>query len=139
MIDATREGTNLKKNESSIVYCIPCSGCQNKYIGETYRGLDKRLNKHMLDIKFHRTSNSLVQHIDTDNHLPEWKNARVIHRGINKSIRKALESMHIELESSTNSRSGFITWSRSAAAIANRNWQSKERGRSQKRTLSDPT
>ena len=93
----------------------------------------------MLDIKFNRTSNSLVQHIDTDNHLPDWQKAKVIHRGINKPLRKALECMHIELEQSTNNRSGSISWSKTAAAIANRNWQLNENGRSQKTALSDPT
>ena len=69
--DATREGDNPRKNESSIVYCIPCGGCQRKYIGETNRGLMIRLKEHQSDIKFHRTSNALVQHIDIHNHLPD--------------------------------------------------------------------
>ena len=139
VIDVTREGTNLNKNELSVVYNIPCSGCQYKYIGETSRGLTTRILEHRSDVRFHRTSNAIVQHNDTDNRLPDWQNAKVIHRGINKSLRKALESMHIELEQSTNNRSGFVTWSKTAAAIANRNWQLKENGRSQKRALSDPT
>ena len=137
--DATREGDNPRKNESSIVYCIPCGGCPRKYFGESNRGLFARIKEHRADVKFHRTSNSLVQHIDTHNHLPDWQKANVIHKGINKSIRKALERMHIELELTTNSRPGFISWTNTTATIARKDWQLKDSGRGRRKMLSDPT
>ena len=140
LIEATREtDNNFKRNELSIVYYIPCDGCQRNYYRETSRGLTTRLYEHKQDLKLHRTSNALVQHIDMDNHLPDWKNANIIHKGINKSIRKALESIYIEMEPSTNSRSGFVTWSKSAAIVENRNWLSKKSRRSRKEELSNPT
>lgn len=125
-------------SDLSQVYCIPCNSCQKVYFGETSRGLTKRLKEHRADVRLHRTSNALVQHIDEENHLPKWEEARTIHRGINKSVRKSLEAMYIVLENSTNSRSGFINWSRSAAEVANKNWNSRSRW-SQRRRAPDPT
>ena len=41
--------------------------------------------------------------------------------------------MHIEINDSTNERSGFVNWSTSAAEIANKDWKTKyKRGANQK-------
>lgn len=124
---------NAKKsvNDLSIVHRISCDSCHKKYFGESSRGLEKRLKEHKMDVRYHRISNALVQHIDECNHLPNWNRAEVIHSGISKPLRKSLEAMHIVLEDSTNGRAGFINWSKTAADIARRDWIYKKRGRSQ--------
>ena len=120
-----------RENDLSIVYSIPCNGCPKKYFGESHRGLTKRLKEHRADVRFHRVSNVMVQHIDNYNHLPKWEEANVIDKGINKVLRKSLEAMYIEINDSTNERAGFVNWSKSAAEIANKDWKSRHKGRSQ--------
>ncbi|XP_076044840.1 uncharacterized protein LOC143027434 [Oratosquilla oratoria] len=53
-------------NDASIIYKIPCSGCDNAYFGEYYRGLTNRLKEHKADIRHHREINALVYHVDTE-------------------------------------------------------------------------
>ncbi|XP_045108045.1 uncharacterized protein LOC123502840 [Portunus trituberculatus] len=36
------------ENEDSVIYKIPCSGCSSSYIGETGRGLKKRIYEHKM-------------------------------------------------------------------------------------------
>ena len=63
--------TKKKKaiNEESVVYKIPCGACDKCYIGETYRGIETRRKEHKSDLRYHRISNALVQHVDEAGHL----------------------------------------------------------------------
>ena len=72
------ERKEIEKNESSVVYRIPCSGCDRAYYGETYRGLTSRLKEHKADVRYHRDTNALVNHIDEYGHLPKLKGAEVV-------------------------------------------------------------
>lgn len=118
-------------NKDSVIYSVPCSGCSSVYYGETYRGLGKRLAEHKNDVKYHRVSNSLVVHIDNHGHLPEWQGAKVLHRGIDKFMRRAMEAAHIcrNREGSTNHREGFVCWANAAADLAVATWRRGGSGR----------
>ena len=105
-------------NENSIVYKIPCNGCEKVYIGETGRGIEKRLYEHKADVRKHNTSNSLVLHIEECHNLPKWGDVSIIEKGMNKKMRKALEAAHITINKVTNHRDGFMKWSRYAAQQA---------------------
>lgn len=103
--------------EKSVVYEIPCKGCDQSYVGETGRGVDVRLKEHRNDVKFHRVSNAIVLHIDKCDHLPDWERTRLLEKNIKKSTRKMLEAAHILTRDTFNSRCGFITWSTIAAKL----------------------
>ena len=45
-------------NECSVVYSIPCKGCDLSYYGETARGLSTRLKEHRADVRHHRQSSA---------------------------------------------------------------------------------
>ena len=64
-----------KADLDSVVYQIPCSGCDKAYYDETGRGLKKRIQEHKNDIRNHRTTKALVVHIDEEGHLPKWSDA----------------------------------------------------------------
>ena len=51
-------------NNNSVIYSIPCKGCDKVYIGETGRGIEKRIYEHKADIRKHNRANSLVLHIE---------------------------------------------------------------------------
>lgn len=107
-----------KLQEKSIVYEVPCSGCYKTYVGETGRGLKTRLREHKNDVKFHRTSNAIVLHIDECGHLPKWEETNILEKNMKKRNRKLLEAAHIATRNTFNTRSGFITWANTAARFA---------------------
>ncbi len=88
-------------NEDSVVYSIPCNGCDKVYIGETGRGINKRLYEHKGDVRRHNCSNSLVVHIDQHQHLPKWHDAKVVHKGLNKQMKNAQEAVYIRCDEVT--------------------------------------
>ena len=98
-----------EENKQSVVYEIPCSQCDSKYVGETSRGIRKRTNEHKQDIRMHKTSNSLVLHIDETGHLPNWDEVKVTHSDLDKKSRKLTEAAIITSnDKTTNNREGFF-------------------------------
>ncbi|MPC90216.1 hypothetical protein E2C01_085190 [Portunus trituberculatus] len=70
---------NKEEAKDSIIYSIPCQGCTASYTAETSCGLKKRLYEHKYDLRRQATSNSLVVHVDSHGHLPDWGGARILH------------------------------------------------------------
>ncbi len=105
-------------NNNSVIYSIPCNGCQKEYIGETGRGLKKRLEEHRKDVRHHGTSNSLVVHIGKYKHLPKWEAAKEVKVGLHRTMRRAMESAFISDREVTNHREGSTRWSHLAAKLA---------------------
>ena len=121
-------------NDQSIIYKIPCSGCDKSYFGESHRGLTNRLREHRADVRNHRLSNALVSHIDQQGHLPNWEQAEVLEKGLSKRRRKITEALYIATTNNTNQKAGDIKWTKHTAAFA-----AKERGmRSVHEIMSDP-
>ena len=104
-------------NDLSVIYRIPCSGCPSAYIGESGRGIEKRINEHRNDLKAHRTSNSLVRHLEICNNLPEWSKVEILHKGLKKKMRKTVEAAHINVKENNNDREGFICLSKAASLL----------------------
>ena len=87
-------------------------------MGETGRGVETRLKEHKSDVKFHRSSNAIVLHIDKCNHLPNWDDTRILEKNVKKQTRKILEAAHISSRNTFNSRSGFIALASGAVSLA---------------------
>ena len=68
------------------------------YFGESGRGLPTRLKEHKADLRHHRTSNALVMHAERTDHLPNWAGATVVHTGLSKLGRRAVEAAYITAE-----------------------------------------
>ena len=102
----------------SVVYKIPCGGCESAYYGETYRGLAKRLREHKAHVRYHRTTNAIGNHIDDKNHLPRWEEATVLAKCLSKRQRKVTEALYITTNMNINQRTGDVKWTRTAAALA---------------------
>ena len=92
----------------SVVYKIPCGGCDTAYYGETGRGLRTRLNEHKADFRHHRLSNAMVVQSEKEGHLPRWKDATILHQGITRSKRRALEAAIIATSPNNNTRPGSL-------------------------------
>ena len=107
-----------KKCESvnSVVYKIPCNGCDRSYYGETSKGLDKRVTQHRSDVRYHRTTSAIVNHIDNKQHLPNWREAEILEKGMEKQQRKVVEALYIAINENINQRTGDIKWCMTSAA-----------------------
>ena len=93
---------------NSVVYKIPCGGCESTYIGESGRGLHTRLTEHKADFRYHRLSNAMVVHSEKEGHLPRWKDATIIQQGLSKAKRKAMEAAVIATSPNHNSQPGSL-------------------------------
>ena len=98
----------LTNNPDSVVYKIPCKGCDSTYIGETSRGLATRIYEHRNDVRHHRTHNAMVVHIEETGHLPDWQSAYTIDKGLKKQDRKIIEAAHITTNKNINTATGFF-------------------------------
>lgn len=96
-------------DKDSIVYKIQRSGCEAVCIGETSRSISKRLYKPKNDIRHHRTHNSLVLYADKNSHLPNWSGVEILHEGLRKRERKAMEAAYITMGRVNNHREGLVS------------------------------
>ena len=106
------------ENDRSVVYEIPCKGCNKSCVGETGTGVNVRVKEHRSDVKYHRVSNAIVLHIEKCNNLPDWNGVRLLEKNIIKQTRKMLEAAHIITRNTFNSKNSFITWSSLTAKLA---------------------
>ena len=52
--------TNIFCGSSNIVYCLECTCCGKRYIGETQRTLQERISEHIADVEHKRYEKSEV-------------------------------------------------------------------------------
>ena len=109
----------------SVVYNIPCGGCDHTYVGETGRGLNKRLKEHKTDMKNMTTSNAMVQHTLKTGHRPNWDAAHILHSDMDKKTRKALETAEIMTRQTMNNKTGNSLWAPQIAKIITLDWLPK--------------
>ncbi|XP_076030469.1 uncharacterized protein LOC143018774 [Oratosquilla oratoria] len=65
--------TSNTSSSLSIIYEIPCGGCDKSYYGESYRGLEIRIKNHMADLRYYRLSNLMLNHVEQEGHLLDWQ------------------------------------------------------------------
>ena len=103
------------------MYQVPCGSCEKSYIGETGRGIEKRLKEHKRDLRNDSDYSAFVVHAHASNHLPNWERAKVLAKCRDKGCRKATEAAYIATNATINTRLGFIKWAESAAWFSLRN------------------
>lgn len=83
--------------------------------------MEKGIKEHRADVKYHRTSNALVNHIDEEGYLPNWKKSKILKKGRYKEVRKAIESIYITTHKNINERIGDIVFAPTTANILLKN------------------
>lgn len=68
--------------------------------------MKKRIDEHKRDVRNHKDTSSFVIHIEEQNHLPKWKDARILWSGKGKNRRKLIEAAVIECLPNINSKRG---------------------------------
>ena len=112
-----KKSDSTGQDQDSIVYRVPCGGCARSYLGETYRGLGKRIQEHKRDLRNHTPTSSFVIHVDESQHLPSWDRSEILWKGQGKRRRKLIESAMIETLPNINSKRGDFALSSFLANI----------------------
>ena len=113
--DLCKQKTDKPTNQNSAVYSIPCDTCKKVYIGETYRGMDKRVKEHKADIRHVRSTTGLAKHIFEYSHDVDWNGVKILKSGLEKKKRKAMESAYIAIYENININTGTMKISQYAA------------------------
>ena len=69
---------NSPENSLGCVYRIPCHDCNKSYIGQTGKGLLKRLEQHRSNVRDGQTSSGIFLHMNNSNHRINWQGAEVL-------------------------------------------------------------
>ena len=84
------------------VYEIPCKDCDQIYVGESGRDLDKRIKEHRNDIKNANENNAMFVHLKKFDHPIDFENAKIVYPSSSVRRRHIIESALIEKYKLTN-------------------------------------
>ena len=99
-----KDRISLLKN-SNIVYSIPCMGCNQVYIGQTSRLLEKRIYEHKRNIFSPPLQHSaFTKHSIEFDHRFDYDNVNVIDKETKLNQRILLETLHMIKQPSVNLR-----------------------------------
>ena len=83
-----------------MVYSVPCSDCELKYIGQTSQQLKQRLTQHKSDISQINKNCALAIHCRTLKHTMQFDNAKILEQETRTNKRSFLEMIHIQKNNS---------------------------------------
>ena len=97
--------------QRELVYSIPCSNCDSSYIGETGRLFSARVDEHQKDVESvetqqytraarkqsqsTRNKSALSDHATQDNHVINWRGAKIVDRESHQRLRQVREAIWI--------------------------------------------
>ncbi|XP_044752677.1 uncharacterized protein LOC123312358 [Coccinella septempunctata] len=95
-------------NRSSIVYKIPCLGCNKCYVGQTRQLLKTRIRQHKYDcddrFRDKDSSTALASHRFAESHNFDFDNVEILDYESNWKKRNISEMIHIRLNNTVNHR-----------------------------------
>lgn len=99
-----KDKTPILRN-SDVVYKIPCSHCELKYIGQTSTTLQQRINLHKSNIRLKKDHCALAKHSIETGHIPSFEEVEVLDCETNIRKRTLLEMIRIaQNDDSINSK-----------------------------------
>ena len=108
-----------KEDKCGVVYEVACNNCNKTYIGETGRKLSTRITEHKKDYESsampgvstrasHQNASTeihksaITDHMIQQNHIPDWKNNKVLSQDLDNITRKIRESNWIRRKDNLN-------------------------------------
>ena len=89
------------------VYEIPCKGCNQKYFGESGRGLETRISEHKRAYDTLQFNNALVKHCWDNDHRVDWNTSKILYRSRNVGDRRLVEGACINMGLSMEGNKAF--------------------------------
>ena len=93
---------NSPKENSAVIYKVPCKTCHLFYIGETSKPLAERITNHKRSIRYAQTSNAIFLHTRDSSHPVDWQNTGPIIKCNDFMRRNLLESACIQVSYENN-------------------------------------
>ena len=87
---------------------MKCKDCNEKYFGESGRGLETRLAEHRRAYDQHANNSAIVGHAFNNDHRMNWKNSNIIFKSNNVHIRRLIEGAAISLGNSFKGNKSFV-------------------------------
>ena len=84
----------------NLVYEISCLDCKSKYIGQTKRQLNIRVNEHKRDVKSHDPKSEVARHAEPGHKL-NWKQTKIVDIESDYRSRRFSEMSYIHLTKDT--------------------------------------
>ena len=108
---APKDRTKVE-DQTGVVYCIPCGGCNKVYVGETKRSVGERIKEHTAKIA--NNLSAVAEHHQKTGHEPDMDNVKVLCREDKLLPRKVREAIFIKKETSpTLNRDGGVNFQKS--------------------------
>ena len=82
---------NTQQGEGGGVYVIDCMDCQEKYVGETGRGLEIRLREHKGAVTRNSPGSAVAKHCWEKDHRMDFRNSKMVFKNNNISHRRVVE------------------------------------------------
>ena len=90
------------------VYEVPCGECNEKYFGESGRGLPTRLVEHKRAYDNHAQNSAIVSHSFNENHPINWNQSKILFKSNDVHIRRLVEGAAINLGNSFKGNKSFV-------------------------------
>ena len=86
---------NSPDENKGCVYSIPCNRCDQFYIGQTGKFLEKRLEQHKQSVRYGQENNAVFCHVRDFNHSINWQETKKIGSSNNILEQNIIESRFI--------------------------------------------
>ena len=87
---------NSPDSTKGCVYKVPCKSCNNFYIGQTGKTLEKRIEQHKKCVRYAQMNSGIFVHVSEKNHAINWEGAEKIVFSNNVMERNIIESSFIK-------------------------------------------
>ena len=102
---------NSPKNDTNIIYKIPCCDCNGIYLGQTSKPLEIRIKQHKSYVKNYNNNSAIFRHIFEEDHIINWENSSKIININNFLERNIVESFLINsISNNFNISKGLCTF-----------------------------
>ena len=91
--------------KAGVVYKLDCKDCDAKYVGETGRQVQDRMNEHQRDIVNKKRVSKVYEHVSRTGHNFDFDQVSVLDSSNRKKVRLHLESIHSHLQPNSINRS----------------------------------
>ena len=90
----------------AVVYCTPCLNCDQSYIGESGRGLGKRLEEHKRACRLGNSYSAAATHTLNTGHRIGFNNVKIVYKSKNRNQRRVIEGALISLNNTFENNKG---------------------------------
>ena len=89
------------------VYCIPCNGCPQIYVGQSGKILSERCKQHRYNVRTANSSSALFIHKQNYDHFINWNGAKMIYKSTSVLERLIVENILIRKSVTMNLNDGM--------------------------------